>query len=160
MPFNGSNGKPFRNNNKRQGNRVLTYSQVQEIRTLYEAGSTQSVLCKQYGVSIGQIGRIVRGESWQDADPAVLTNKPKTAEDAQASLAKVQAMLAQPDALVAELRGIDSISPEVKEKAKEFLEAPLVKPPPMMLDDDFNPPDETDGSGLAKLQQAAKEEKE
>ena len=43
----------------------LTFEQVQEIRRHYVDGATQNALCKHYGVSIGTIGRIVRGESWK-----------------------------------------------------------------------------------------------
>ena len=43
----------------------LTFEQVQEIRQHLVEGATQSALCKYYGVSIGTIGRIARGESWK-----------------------------------------------------------------------------------------------
>lgn len=43
----------------------LTGEQVQQIRQRYDDGESQSALCRSYGVSIGQIGRIVRRESWQ-----------------------------------------------------------------------------------------------
>jgi hypothetical protein len=38
---------------------------VLNIRQMYADGWTQSRLSRTYGISIGQIGRIVRGESWQ-----------------------------------------------------------------------------------------------
>lgn len=44
--------------------RKLTQQQVEEIRQFAAQGATQSSLCKHYGVTIGTIGRIVRGESW------------------------------------------------------------------------------------------------
>lgn len=34
------------------------------IRGDYLNGMTQGALCRKYGYSIGQIGRIVRGEAW------------------------------------------------------------------------------------------------
>lgn len=46
--------------------RKLDGEKVGEIRRRYESGETQSVLSREFGVSIGQIGRIVRGESWQN----------------------------------------------------------------------------------------------
>lgn len=44
--------------------RKLTLTQVRELKGFYEQGATQGALAKHYGISIGQIGRIVRGESW------------------------------------------------------------------------------------------------
>jgi predicted transcriptional regulator len=56
-------------NNFRNGNsaaRKLTATQVQEIRELYaKSNCTQGQLSKDFGVSVVQIGRIVRGEVWQ-----------------------------------------------------------------------------------------------
>lgn len=44
----------------------LTAAQVQTIRARYQAGGvTQGDLAREYQVSVVQIGRIVRGESWQ-----------------------------------------------------------------------------------------------
>lgn len=43
----------------------LTPQQVLEIRDRYNSGWTQGKLSREYQVSIGQIGRIVRGEAWQ-----------------------------------------------------------------------------------------------
>lgn len=43
----------------------LTPIQVLDIREAYDTGTTQRELCNRYGVSIGTIGRIVRGETWQ-----------------------------------------------------------------------------------------------
>ena len=42
----------------------LTLDQVGEIRRYYAEGATQGALARHYGVAIGTIGRIVRGESW------------------------------------------------------------------------------------------------
>lgn len=48
----------------------LTASQVQEIRTLYDAGrASQGQLSREYGVSVVQVGRIVRREVWQHLPP-------------------------------------------------------------------------------------------
>jgi len=43
----------------------LTVQKVKEIRQRYAEGETQSQLSRVYQVSLVQIGRIVRGESWQ-----------------------------------------------------------------------------------------------
>lgn len=41
-----------------------------KIRQLYhDEGWTQGQLSREYKVSIGQIGRIVRNEAWQEVDP-------------------------------------------------------------------------------------------
>lgn len=61
----------FYRGNKRQGNRKLGYGMVQDIRTRYAGGATQGSLARAYGISVGQIGRIVRGESWMDAEGPV-----------------------------------------------------------------------------------------
>lgn len=43
----------------------LTGVQVLRIRELYSVGYSQGALARDYQVSVGTIGRIVRGESWQ-----------------------------------------------------------------------------------------------
>ena len=45
--------------------RKLTAYEVAEMRKSYAEGATQGALARSYGVSVGQVGRIVRGESWQ-----------------------------------------------------------------------------------------------
>lgn len=63
----------------RQGNvqgKKLTPSKVYEMRQrFFEQGWTQGALAREYGVSVGQVGRITRGESWQQyqmpEDPSV-----------------------------------------------------------------------------------------
>lgn len=47
----------------------LTPGQVAEMKTLYAEGWTQSALCRKFGMSVGQVGRIVRGESWAAIRP-------------------------------------------------------------------------------------------
>ncbi len=44
--------------------------QVEAMRREYMNGMTQRELGAKYGVSVGQVGRIVRGESWMDTGPA------------------------------------------------------------------------------------------
>ena len=50
---------------EKKATRKLTMDQVMQIREMYGQGQTQGALSRYFGVSIGQIGRIVRGESWQ-----------------------------------------------------------------------------------------------
>jgi len=54
--------------NRNNAARKVTSDQVAEIRRRYEKGETQGALSRAYQLSIGQIGRIVRFESWQGAD--------------------------------------------------------------------------------------------
>ena len=68
----------------------LTAEDVRLIREYYGEGATQGQLCRHYGVSVGQIGRIVRGESWAGK----AADGMKAAAEAARSLARVQAMLA------------------------------------------------------------------
>jgi predicted transcriptional regulator len=54
----------FQQHNRRASK--LSIPEVMEIRELYRKGSvTQGQLSRQFGVSVIQIGRIVRGEVWQ-----------------------------------------------------------------------------------------------
>lgn len=55
----------FGKGNIRSGQRKLTPMDVIEIRKRRAAGETQASLCREYRVTVGTIGRIVRGESWQ-----------------------------------------------------------------------------------------------
>lgn len=54
----------FTRNNKTSSK--LTASQVYDIREKYTKGFSQGALAREYGVGVGQIGRIVRGEAWQE----------------------------------------------------------------------------------------------
>jgi hypothetical protein len=68
----------------------LTAGQVYEIRQKYNEGISQGQLCREYNVSIGQIGRIVRGESWRNMPPPP---RVPTAEEIEASAKRLEAML-------------------------------------------------------------------
>lgn len=50
----------------------LTPAVVLQMRQDYEAGATQGELCRRYDISVGQVGRIVRGESWRGLGPAAV----------------------------------------------------------------------------------------
>jgi len=43
----------------------LQIDEIVAIRAEYAQGATQGALARKYRVSIGHIGRIVRGEAWQ-----------------------------------------------------------------------------------------------
>ena len=110
----------------------LTPEDVRAIRKYYAEGATQGDLCRHFGVSVGQIGRIVRGESWSGK----AADGMKTAAEAERSLARVQAMLSdQPPAVMAQT-------------------ARVVAPPPSPLDG-ADAPSEVDGSALATLESRA-----
>lgn len=98
----------------------LTPSQVFELREKYSQGQSQGSLAREYQVSVGQIGRIVRGESWQQyTNPAEIkepvhvttgvSHEPSEAE-IQASFEKLQRML-----------GENAVDTKVKSDLDEFL---------------------------------------
>jgi hypothetical protein len=154
-----NNGKSFPLNNKRQGNRKLTYGQVQDIRTRYEHGATQAQLGREYEMSVVQIGRVVRGESWRDAGMAVITQEERMAsvvvpsdEELAARMARVmeEAKKPLPPPTQQEL--------DVK-RAAEVRERFFAGVPASPLDGG-DILDETGGLGLQKLVQTAKEEGE
>lgn len=138
----------FRANNK-AAKKKLGYGQVQDIRTLYAAGSTQGALAREYQVSVVQIGRIVRGEAWQDARQAVIT---PTAADHTEMLNRVlkiqQEMKAAPIEPIEQPRN-ELITPAIQSKAAEMLGRTV----PLSPLDGAEPTDEAP-IGLAKLVQA------
>lgn len=54
----------FRTGNTRAGK--VTGEQVLDIRSKYAEGWSQGRLARHFALSVGQIGRIVRGEAWQE----------------------------------------------------------------------------------------------
>lgn len=71
----------------------LTPEQVLDMRRLYaEEGWSQGRLARHFCLSVGQVGRIVRGEQWQDY-PQVLTDQ---------EIEHRMAILPQPDAATLE----------------------------------------------------------
>lgn len=78
---------PFTMRNTRAAK--LTASKVLEIRDFYEMGHvSQGQLARDYGVSVVQIGRIVRGEVWQSLRGAQAS--PEALADSAARLLLVQ----------------------------------------------------------------------
>jgi hypothetical protein len=124
----------------------LTPSQVFEMRKEYVAGATQGALARKYQVSIGQVGRIVRGEAWieysQPEDPSelehnrgLLAGRDLEAE-AQASAERLMAMMAQSETVS---------TPQVQERFSPELAKRLRGYGAKVQDD------EPTGEGLSKL---------
>ena len=106
---------------KENKTRKLTQLQVEEIRQWAAKGATQSSLCRHYGVTIGTIGRIVRGESWV---ASIRPIGPSPAEH-DATLARLLATQRQKDL-------DDAESPELRAMAqdfKAFLDEPRAQEP-------------------------------
>lgn len=80
-------------------NAKLLPEDIVMIRRRYNAGETQGSLSREYRMSIGTIGRIVRGESWQDipapAHPDEIGLETARASNANVSDAEIQASLAK-----------------------------------------------------------------
>lgn len=61
--------------NNRYGAKI-TVTDVQKMRADYATGkTTQGALSRIYGISVIQIGRIIRYESWQNVPPFVLSGE-------------------------------------------------------------------------------------
>ena len=117
--------------------RKLTGYEVQQIRKAYNEGATQGALARAYGMSVGQIGRIVRGESWSTG---FVEQAPSTEEMDQLALR------------------LQKVQEQVK--ASPPVSAPLAPVhsaiPPSLLDGG-DAPDETQGAGLMTIAEKAKE---
>jgi len=116
----------FQTKNKQA--KKLTAGQVAEMRQHYADGVTQGALCKYYRVSVGQVGRIVRGESWAEG-----------ALDRGPSPEEIDAM---GERHLAMQQARDAASPEVARLAAEFADFTDRKIPKSLLDGG------DDGSGM------------
>lgn len=127
----------FQTKNKQA--KKLTAGQVAEMRQHYAQGATQGALCKYYKVSVGQVGRIVRGESWAEG-----------ALDRGPSPEEIDAMA---ERHLAQQQARDAASPEVARLAAEFAAFGERRAPTSLLDGG------DDGSGMptshAKLDERA-----
>jgi hypothetical protein len=88
-----------------------TATAVLRIRELYNAGWTQGRLSREFHLSVGQIGRIVRGEAWQEYSHAVAPHP----DEIQHSLAKLEMILPVEGAEL-------EIDPVLREKLERELE--------------------------------------
>lgn len=104
----------------------LKPSQVLEIKERYAAGETQGSLCRAFGVSIGQIGRVVRGESWGHLGGAVTT-------EAEVEASKVRFLEMQRAIREREARSVPSQAAEAEALLKQL--APKRELPRSPLDD-------------------------
>jgi len=158
---------PFQRNNIRRA--VLTASKVEEIRRLYSKGAvTQGQLSRDYGVSVVQIGRIVRGEVWQGLGPVEASQR-----ELEASAEKMLALQRklEEEGGVKELVAAkgpswaeQQLTPEARERLRLYTEpAPMQEAerpstpkrviPPSPLDDGDGGLDETGGVGIRTLEQ-------
>lgn len=112
----------------------LSPTQVLAIRERYGQGWTQGSLCREFGVSIVQIGRIVRNEVWQN-----LTHGPVVLSEGEIQ-ASAERALARANAGNA-----------VAQAAEDFKAVP--ERMPVSLLDGGDVPSES--SGLTSLQQRA-----
>ena len=97
----------------------VTAPLVIEMRERWSRGNvTQAQLCRDYGLSVVQVGRIVRGESWQNIGmPMGETEMRASAERMLALQAELQNKLA-PAFESLQTRLADDVA---REKAKAFL---------------------------------------
>lgn len=114
--------------------RKLGLEQVQEMRRLYGEGVTQGALARHFGMSVGQVGRIVRGESWQEG----AGNRMPTQAEQDATLKRL----------------LDLQERVNTQKELGTFEPPERKPPPSLLDGG-DAESEVDGSGLSEVQKRA-----
>ena len=49
-----------------KGGLKVSRDDVELMRKAYGEGATQGALARRFGISVGQVGRIVRGEAWQE----------------------------------------------------------------------------------------------
>lgn len=116
----------FHRNNTRSAK--VSATQVLEMRQLYAEGWTQGKLSREYRLSIGQVGRIVRNESWNQ-----LLETPKS----KVELARESEEL-------------------FKKLQKEGLvRTSASSPPPDPFDLEL--PEDTEGDGLGRLQELVNE---
>ena len=110
---------------KENKTRKLTQAQVEEIRYWAAQGATQSSLCRHFGMSVGQIGRIIRGESWK----ASVTAAGPTPAQRDATLARLLAAQRLKDELpdmLADAKLFKEImdQPRAHEPQREFVYPP------------------------------------
>lgn len=92
----------------------LEVHQVKAMREKYAQGATQASLSREYSVSVVQVGRIVRGESWQSL-PTV-----KSAAEMQLEAFSMEARAQESARRVAEMLRIEPVNPE------EFIDKPPI----------------------------------
>lgn len=103
---------------RNKGNARLSPGEVNRIRERYAGGETQGSLAREFGVSVVQIGRIVRNEVWLDIAPTLpdagLADRfAKVQEEVNAKMeheiAEMRAM--HPDNLIANMGSVQYSDP-------------------------------------------------
>lgn len=164
---------PFTKNNLRRA--VLTATKVLEIRKFYEAGNvTQGQLARDYGVSVIQIGRIVRGEVWQSLGPVAPTGIQLEASAERMLLLqkKIEAEggVKELVAVKGSSWGEQHLTEAARERLRAYTEpAPMSEverpsttkrvPPPSPLDGGDGGLDETQGVGVKALERTLADDK-
>lgn len=142
-----SNGNRFRMGNAPK-NAKLTAMDVLTIRKRYAAGESQSSLSREYRISVGQMGRIVRHEVWQHVSGPGVEDTTQ-AQDIRAAQYHAQAgtdLAAAPPS---------QMSPEVQ-RSLERLQRMLAEPQPVVADPFATSIEqEPTGQGLEKLMRSA-----
>ena len=92
---------------ERSSTRKLTAEDVQQIRAAYGEGATQGSLARYYGMSVGQIGRIVRGESWKEGAGA----RGLTPGEQDAMLARLLKVQAQAESTLPPVEKVERVDP-------------------------------------------------
>jgi hypothetical protein len=113
--------------------RKMDSDRVAEMRLRYEQGETQGALARDFRLSVVQVGRIVRGESWMGS--AALRRPSAKQVIFQPSEADIQATL---------------------QRIQELQRAKNASPPASLLDGG-DTPDETQGAGLSAIADKARE---
>ena len=116
----------------KDGGKKLDQLAVDEMREAYQDGESQGSLARRFGVSVGTVGRIVRGESWQGAAAAPARRGRAFTPPAR-----------------------DFVVPEMP--PPEYFMKKAGAPPPSLLEGG-DAPDETGGQGLSKLSTLRPEE--
>ena len=106
------------------GARKLNLAEVEQIRKHYGEGATQSLLGKMFNISVVQIGRIVRGESWPTGAGSRALSPLEAEKILQSALALQERLKENPDLVM-----------------------PASVPPSLL--DGGDAPDETGGAGVA-----------
>lgn len=150
----------------------LTLASVAEIRRLYAEGYTQGSIAKYAGVTIGTIGRIVRGETWcegagergptelevkaseQRAHALMLQIEREKAFEAEAGRAPLMERASPPVVVGAHEQALVSDQAKVTRDRLLGYDSKRASPPPSPLDGG-DAPSEGTGEGLAKLEEAA-----
>lgn len=136
----------FRKNNLRSAK--LNGEQVMEIRAKFAKRVTQGQLAREYGMSVVQIGRIVRCESWAEL-PEIVTDQEFHMQVAKAEYGVSKSEVQRSAERVMELLKADGI--EIQREVVTVTD-PNVPPPIDYTDMDVAPTQDVDDSpGLMKL---------